>query len=178
MSIDLPLNPNIFILGDFDSITNISKDQGYFILRASLIGKKLILQKWKSAKEIKIDVRSEAELLDPLGFFLGMSQTSVLHIPNPNPLIRLALLCPSSPSHAHFVLILLQIFISPSQHALLEAQNALCHLSRTPRKAGGHLSHGSFSCPPASSPLCLFSLSLSLEKHTETGGKYLLFDKE
>lgn len=43
MCIGLPLNPNIFIRGDFDSITNISKDQGHFILRASLIGKKLIL---------------------------------------------------------------------------------------------------------------------------------------
>lgn len=50
MNIDLPLNPNIFILGDLDSITNINKDRGHFILRASLIGKKLILQKWKSAK--------------------------------------------------------------------------------------------------------------------------------
>lgn len=77
MSIDLPLNPNIFILGDFDSITNISKDQGHFILRASLIGKKLILQKWKSAKEIKIDMRSTVEVPDPLGFFPHMSQTSV-----------------------------------------------------------------------------------------------------
>lgn len=53
----MPLNPQIFILGDLDSITNISKDQGHFILRASLIGKELILPIWKSAKEIKIDVR-------------------------------------------------------------------------------------------------------------------------
>lgn len=45
LSINLPLNPNISILGDLDSITNISKDQGHFIFRASLIGKKLILQK-------------------------------------------------------------------------------------------------------------------------------------
>lgn len=78
MSIDLPLNPNIFIFGDFDSITNISKDQGHFILRASLIGKKLILQKWKSAKEIKINVRSAVEMSDPLGFFPHISQASVL----------------------------------------------------------------------------------------------------
>lgn len=44
LGINLPLNPNISILGDLDSITNISKDQGHFIFRASLIGKKLILQ--------------------------------------------------------------------------------------------------------------------------------------
>lgn len=81
VSIELPLNPAIFIIGDFDSITNISKDQGHFILRVSLIGKKIILQKWKSAKEIKIDVRSIVEVLDPLGCFPHMSQTSVFKGP-------------------------------------------------------------------------------------------------
>lgn len=56
MRIDVLLNPQIFILGDLVSITNISKDQGHFILRASLIGMELILPIWNSAKEIKIDM--------------------------------------------------------------------------------------------------------------------------
>lgn len=51
----MPENPQISIPRDLDSITNISKDQGHFILRASIIGKELILPIWKSAKEIKIN---------------------------------------------------------------------------------------------------------------------------
>lgn len=174
MSIDLPLNPNIFILGDFDSITNISKDQGHFILRASLIGKKLILQKWKSAKEIKMDVRSAVEVLDLLGFFPHVSQTSVFKGPlvssKPQPTLPSCHPKSSQPFLSTFCLwcSCRSSFSLPSmlfwRHKMLSA----VYLNHQ-EKQGGIFPIGYFSRPPPlRSPLFLFLLPLPVGKHTET----------
>lgn len=148
MSLDLPLNPNIFIFGDFDFITNISKDQGHFILRASLIGKKLILQKWKSAKEIKIDVRSAVEMSDPLGFFPHISQASIFKglIVSSKSQPTLSC-CPSKSSQPFLCTLSLGFcckFFSPILSTLFWRHEMLSAPPRAPRKAGGCLPHWLF----------------------------------